>query len=72
MRLRCQRRIRKRLRRMRGYEQILAARVLKSERHGLPLVEALRLVVLDATGDIPCGRRSASCSLERIKLFRLC
>jgi hypothetical protein len=32
---------------MRGYEQILAAKVAKLERQGLPLAEALRVVMLD-------------------------
>ncbi len=51
MRLKLQRRIWKRLRRMRGHEQILALKVAKFERQGLPLVEALRVVMLDAAGD---------------------
>lgn len=51
MRLKLQRRIRKRLRRMPGREQILALKVAKFERQGLPLIEALRVVMLDTAGD---------------------
>ncbi len=51
MRLKLQRRMRKHLRRMRGHEQSLAIKVEKLERQGLPLAEALRVVMLAATGD---------------------
>jgi HEAT repeat protein len=51
MRLKWQRRIRKHLRRMRGHDRILAVKVAKFERQGLPLEEALRVVMLDAAGD---------------------
>jgi HEAT repeat protein len=47
MRLRWQRRVRKQLRRMRGHERILPVTVAKFERRGLPLVDALRAVMLD-------------------------
>ena len=50
MRLRWQRRMRTRLRRMRRYEQILVLKVAKLERQGVPLVEALRVVMLEAAG----------------------
>jgi len=49
MRLKWQRRIKKQLRRMRGYERVLAARVATLERQGLPLIEVLRVVMLDPT-----------------------
>jgi HEAT repeat protein len=47
MRLRWQRRMRKQLRRMRGYDRIYAVKVARLERRGFPLVEALRVVMLD-------------------------
>src|SRR5438045_3001393 len=47
MRLRWQRRVRKRLRRMRGHERSLPVAVANLERLGLPLVGALRAIMLD-------------------------
>jgi HEAT repeat protein len=47
MRLKWQRRARKQLRKMRGYQQNLAMKIAKLERQGFPLAEALRVVLLD-------------------------
>jgi len=74
MRLRWKRRIAKQLRRMRKYERTLAVRTAKLERKGLPLVEALRVVMLDPA-EFHLGRGSMGKLLsitEMIKLFRLC
>jgi hypothetical protein len=61
MRLKLQRRIRKQLRRRRGYERTLAAKVAKIERRGLPLVEALRVVMLD-----PAESHSGRAAIGRV------
>ena len=53
--------MRTRLRRMRRYEQILVLKVAKLERQGVPLVEALRVVMLD-----PAESHSGRAAIGRV------